>query len=117
MQTIYFILAVAVVSTIIFALSTRADRGRARHPMAARPTPAFPQPTMAGSQAGSAPPIPATYQAVGTAAAVGAAAISVVVGAEAAIKPVSAGLFDLPQWQRAQAFRDIREYPGHFGIT
>ena len=28
MQTIYFILAVAVVSTIIFALSTRADRGR-----------------------------------------------------------------------------------------
>jgi hypothetical protein len=27
-QTIYFILAVAVVSTIIFALSTRADRGR-----------------------------------------------------------------------------------------
>jgi hypothetical protein len=27
-QTIYFILAVAVVSTIIFALSTRADRAR-----------------------------------------------------------------------------------------
>ena len=28
MQTIYFILAVAVVSTIIFMLSMRADRGR-----------------------------------------------------------------------------------------